>query len=829
MTVPQLGVSWTVARRVFRRGFEARLLAFVATVGLAVLVMWTLLQALSLSGEQQAERTLGTADGSAGFGLITPLQPGQRFERIGALRRSARLAGASAVDVHLSAPDIQVSSASAAGSLTSVTMVEAPWGARPYPGRYRLRQGRWPQRPGEVVLIDGDELPFPVKSIRILGGRAGLTVVGSGEDRYFREPSILSAQGTWQALSPSVLAEFRQVVAYPFVTWKGGEGGSVVSALGAAAVDPARRAEFEDTAVLRSALVDARSGSVLEQAPAGYLIPSIVLPPFAVLVMVLLMGARLQRAIDRMVACGANRRTAALGVTVAIAGWVVLASVVGAVVGHLLGRALAPAVAEWRGRPAGPIGLPVQEVLLLVGLTVLTALAGGIHLARSSGSERRPRRWPGRLRWARRAAAGICFIVAAQFAVRLDSSADGLVLSVLVLAGAVCLVPDLVRVMLTKLAHSVRRPQGRLALHRMLAAVDRVSSLSQVLVVVIGLALSYVVMLDTLSRTADESAIPSLLPGQIVTQDPGFLFGQVPLRFQQFVDQHPTVASKSRSVVYATATTRGGDVVATVAGGNGATVLALDSESDVAAALAVPALNDEQRATFRTGGILVPTPVPDATGTIQLTVDAGENTTRATVPAVHVAFPRIDWLRARAGIMSTSSVRRRGWPITQTGVLYTGIDAGDAEKIVESAIAAGLDPQWLTIARPPASPVPPVYMLLIQLGLVAIAVASMVALAYVQARSLRRSFGRLVSIGVTPTWCKTMLGIELAVALTIAVAVALLAAVLPAIVVSQRLPGFVLSVPWMRLLAIVAALAVVAAVATITGARHLRPVTVASD
>lgn len=143
-----LVLTLRLARRFLR---SRRLAATTVVVGLAALsavAMYVALSSLSLTAQQIADRDLGRFGATAGYGLVR-LAPGSDEPAV-MLRDAAVAAGADDATVVLVATDLEMASQS-----MGITLLETDWRAAPFPARFRLLAGRWPESAGEVVLADG--------------------------------------------------------------------------------------------------------------------------------------------------------------------------------------------------------------------------------------------------------------------------------------------------------------------------------------------------------------------------------------------------------------------------------------------------------------------------------------------------------------------------------------------------------------------------------------------------------------------------------------------------------------------------------------------------
>lgn len=790
----------------------------------SILCMWSLVQGLTLSQAQVADRDVGRSDGFVGYGLFQSLKPGMTLPTEAAILDAAHFGGATKAFVMLSSAGVQLSSAQRIGVTATVTMWEGPWTTLPFPKRFRLQSGRWPERPGEVVLVDGTDLPFAPGSSRILGDVSAMKIVGRADDRFNRAPSLLASPGTWALLPARRLSGYPALSTQPVLFWEGGAAESIVRRVSEVAVASSLRSEFEDSVFTRASLLHRRPRSSAAQAPAGYLIPAILMPPLTILFVVGLLRRRATKTIERLVSVGASRPVATWGLAIGAGGWFILGSLLGGLFGYIIGVASSTPVATHRGRPQGPIGTPWSALALHELLVVLSLAAAGIVWSR--------REWFGSTPKSRRSAVhvrrvtGILTIFAAVLLVaRLKSPVDGMVLTAVVLVAAVILVPDIVDWTLGHFVRWNQGPRSRLASRRMLAERSRVVALCQVAVVVLGSAVSYLMLLDSLIQTAGSRTSSAVSPGQVLTQDPGFALKPAPLAVQRLVSQHPLARNATRIELKSIAEVDGERIDMSVTSVDGQMVLAADDERDVAAILGMVNLTEMQTRVFRSGGLIVrdDASVVGADGQIQLVVQRNGRHTDVSLSSTRATFPRVDWLLGRIGILRSATVRQHGWPLTSIGTLFVGVGSDGPAKIRGAVIAAGLDPSAVMIYRRPPDPIPPTILTITGFGLALISILAIWAAAVAQGRALQGYVGRLMSLGLRPRWCRQVLLLQMLSAVGIAVVIVASTSVVPAAAVASRLDGFKLSVPWLQIILVVGLFVLVATIVTIASARTIRP------
>ena len=208
------------ARRFMRTRPMRRSAAIGFVTAAALMVVFVSLQGFSQSSEQVVQRDLGRFDARAGLGEGFGLGPGEAGATRAATTAADR-AGASDAMVLLESFDV----APAIGDPPPVTTFqEADWASRPFPDRYSLIDGRWPDKPGEAILTPSlADATKHDKVVPVLSGNEKLRVVGRVTDRYATASSkILAAPGTWRGLdAPGLATRYPTLQASPTLLWSG--------------------------------------------------------------------------------------------------------------------------------------------------------------------------------------------------------------------------------------------------------------------------------------------------------------------------------------------------------------------------------------------------------------------------------------------------------------------------------------------------------------------------------------------------------------------------------------------------------------------------------
>ncbi|MET8828135.1 hypothetical protein ABZX40_20950 [Streptomyces sp. NPDC004610] len=400
----QVRLVFRLARRLARGRALLRSTSTVFVAGLFVMAMFVVLKTLSLSGAQVADREMGRFDASVGYGSIV-LPPGDDTFADELLGR-VRGAGITDATVMLVVSDVQLD----VTPEREVAMLEADWTSSPYPKRYALQSGRWPNRPGEVVVTEtGDVRTSPGEALTVLGD-VRLTVVGTADDRHADTTNLLAASGTWATLDETLAEDHPVLRAQPFLLWSHAPPEHAVDAFTTAVRTWEQREEgtrgegtrVEDASPVADTLSlrgdRGAEGLWIEKTPAGYTVPAVLVPMGAVLLVFGLNDRHFRRTVDTLASLGLSRRTAAAGLTLAALMWSLVAATAGALAGLGTGVGARLVIAHLRQLPSGPVEGLGDPVLRLFVLIALTSLGAGLALARTRRpfAIRRPHRDIGR-------------------------------------------------------------------------------------------------------------------------------------------------------------------------------------------------------------------------------------------------------------------------------------------------------------------------------------------------------------------------------------------------------------------------------------------------
>jgi hypothetical protein len=287
----------------------------VVTVVVCFLVVaFSSLSALRLSGAQVLERDLGRYEAMAGFG-------------------AAQVPAGDAVLGSLAADVDGLGMAESFTSMTihglrlgerSVPAVEGDWTQNPFPDRYLLDEGRWPEAPNEVVVASGGAAASIVQvgdQLPMLSDRVSLRVVGVADDRFGADRSVLLLGfGSWATWPRDSTQASAALVAQPDVYSNGTQEIAVLRMLQdrlAPYRGTSSMAEFkttlEQSVATAPVLANLQGRSWIESNPAGYSIPVVVLPVLAVLLSFSLVRGLLASRTRTLVDLGLPTRPSRLG------------------------------------------------------------------------------------------------------------------------------------------------------------------------------------------------------------------------------------------------------------------------------------------------------------------------------------------------------------------------------------------------------------------------------------------------------------------------------------------------------------------------------------
>jgi hypothetical protein len=804
-----------------RRRLQPSLLSPLLVSGLFVVMVVTLFHSLTLTPRQVAERDFGRFDYSTTYAGID-IRPGQGGLTT-ALPRELGVRGVEDVAVTLTALDGGMLPGGSADD--DVRITEAAWAARPFGGRYTLTQGRWPKSPGEVVVVSPpSELRAVDRRLSLLSGRVMLQVVGVADDRYYSEPEVLSAPGTWGALDPRLLDDFPAFSATASLYWSGASPRRVLPAFSAAL---ARYSPLREQAITKR-LVDSTSSrqeSVadeprygLSDIPLVYSVPAIFLPILSVLLMIGLDSRWTRRTMRLLVQTGVTGWSA----TFAVFGYHVIRALVALVLGSCLGFGggiiVGQLIAHYGDVLVSTPQFPMTTVarILVVALPVL-GLAAFLHRRSVASSPEPPSTVPPRedatpdgyrLTWARHVLAAVAGGVAIFAVTRIDDSADAMMMAGAVAAVVLLTIPESVGVALRFMP--AQGPRMTLAKRRMVHDRLRVYVGVALVAAVVGAAGGFVTLLDSIIRSSEASTHAKVLPGQLMVAHAGSTMVPPPQKVLEAVEK----GTQTTLTPITLHQTLKGDEKVTVLEGGFAPLLAIDSVGEVER-LIDRSLEHEEVRTLERGGALVwesetyPGGAPASSALVRF-----DGSRTRQIPLLEVQVPAAGWRDGREGLILTSTARDLGVPTSAGAVVFAPLSPRQVSSALQTVRNRGLNLASALTYTEPEPPIPP-RTLRLSAGLLGGLVAGvLLLLSRAQASSLRSYAAQLVVIGLSPRWARMVLLLQLAGTLSLGLMLGGVIAVVPVVAFKLLEPALLISVPWLEILTLLTGLGLACVVTT---------------
>lgn len=817
-----------LGRRFMRSASLAASTWLMAAVSATVVASFIALSALALSDEQVAERDLGRFAYSSNLTNVATITPG-KASLVREIESAARAGGAIGPMAALTSNSVEP----AQPDPPTTWYTEADWVRNPFPRRYSLLDGRWPERAGEVVLVRtmaGTLAPLGGR-LNVLAGHEQFAVVGVSDDRYGDYHAILAAPGTFAGIGEAALRSFPELSAYPTLYWEGGGREGVTDALSVGLARALGRPRGEVAQVVgeftqdRAQAPSAESRPWIDRIPSGYAVPSLLLPILAALATFGLGGRRLQRSAELLVATGVRPGSAALALGAAAAGWLAISLAVGVGVGSAIGaigRLAIDLSPLWR-QPLSPFpGLadPVARmglstvVACVVGTVMLRfALAGGRRDRASSadGAERNERGYRRHMTHIRHGVAVLAACAAIWQVSRLDpGTVEPMLLATTIAVTVLLLAPEV----FGRALHALPKTEPRLRLVRKQFVHDRARGAITVaaLAAVLGLPLGYLVLFEAMIRTGESGLAPEVVPGQVLVSGIGGSLTPPPPTVLAVVSDrlgkdHPSVRLRYLGEL---------DALIEMQGSGPGVVLALDTADDIGRLLARP-LTSAERAALADSGLLV---WDGREGGERVLVSSAEGVGEVRLPSatarVHPA-----WQSGNDGVVLSATAERAGLPVSDGGVVFTGVSDADARQARQAILDAGLDPYQVRIYELPKLYVPEA-LFVAAAGLLLIVLLCSIAVSRAQVRTLRRYLGTLVAIGLSPSWARQVVLVQSAFLAAVATIVALALAIAPVVITAWRLEGFVLSIPWRVVGLVVVTFYVAVLLAALLSCRQIR-------
>lgn len=752
---------WRLARIGLRTSTPLRRSSLLIAVAFAALqVVVTCVSAFTLTAEQQADKDLGPfKQQTSTTVLLGDVVPGF-------LKAASAGVARQAPGSHVSLESTQIRPDSFAkryvqAPLETLRYLEDPDLRSAAPDRYTIMGGRWPQSPGEVVVSNAiaEALSDP-ETFTVLSQRATFRVVGTVQDAYVQHGDVMvAAPGTFETIPPASRGRaFQPVEAQLEVRFATATRPAQVEGI-AREVVPLLSGRSADNVSLQENLLT-RADAAVQPTPAfgsGQLAVSFVPLALVILVATALSAAQLRRSAQtttaRLVSIGVRPRVVLGSHLVAALLATSLAIAAGLTTGWLMALiARAWPLRDIAGQPLSPIvGLSAPSVWLAATTIVMVAIA----LAWPTGGTTIVARWASQLHlpMLRRTGAAVSAIGAVQ----IGGGPQSVTASYLALAAVVLLAPDLLRLLVRALPRNSPRP---FLAGRLLRTGGPGPGLATI-VVACCVALPTCVATQLVSKQASDasftySRVPShqiwvqnsgrgdvTAVADVVAAEPG-LDSPVTVRGVAFT------GPKSQGAYFTKAPSQGSS--------NGS-IMVVETASDLIKVLGNQAPSAASE-TVSGGGVLDFTNTAGDQQFLVSTSQGKEVLTTPPLPTLKVTPDRA--VRAQfGGAILLDTARELGLPVKPPSTyIFTDTTLNDVEDAVQAAVNAGYDSEFVQYQTPPPPPRLPTYAWAFLGCLLIAAVFVLLVVVRAQARHLRIYTERLVAIGLTPRWTRSVLLIQ---------------------------------------------------------------------
>lgn len=799
-------VAWRLARP-FIRSDAVRALPLALGIVIALLIAaQTCLSSLGLSQAQLVARDLGPFDGSAQI----PLALREDTQAVGDVVDALSAAGAEDPAWVLESMDLRLTG----GDGEVVQYREAAWASGSLGNRYVLLDGRWPSRPGEVVLTRPLAGAVSGGTVDVLSGTSTFQVTGTVEDHFVRTGrEILAAPGTWTGQDWAWIGKaFPSVAGSVTVLWHRLSSDEALEVIAATMnSDEEGLVTTALSLVDRSELLSEPDRSLADLYPTAYAVPAAFLPVVLTVLALAVGERRLRRAVGIFRMVGISARDATLATWGVGMASVVAAAVLGAVVGAFIGWAVRPVVAVFSPQPLSPFGLPVAGATQAIGLVALTCviMAGTAAVMQSQARAAmvtafaRPAASLGFLRHVLVAVTAVAVLWAGAHLRTLFDIVTMTVASTVLVA---LVTPTVMRILLRTFGET--SVLVRLAKRQMQDGGRRTTTAATVIAVTVGPALAMVTLLGSVQAGGSALSREGVGVDQVYLST-GSLFEPPP---DHVVDLAAAEAPGARAVaVYALGVEE--QMVTSRVDGLGL-VHAFDTVNDVAD-LCGGALTDDAR-TVLAGGVLYLG--EGSTGDGRLWAHSGQPASPG--PAASIACP--GWERDVAAVTLTETARNRGLPVHPSGTVLVGVTPDQVGRILGEIEDYGYP---VSLARHDAGaqamPIPMAAWLGVAVP-VALALGCAVVSGRAQVRALAVHLPVLRAIGLTSQWAQSVVRLQVVLVVAIGAALGLTAAAVPVVTAHLRLDDVNVVVPWVPAGALIVLVLAVAA-ATSLRVRHAGP------
>jgi len=710
-----------VSALMLRSALMRRIGVGMALVAATLVLASSVVGSLSLSNTQAVERDLGEFD----FGTQLPvaLKPGSVVPVVD-LAATAAAVVVSSGDLRLTEQPQQ-----------RLAFVEADWQANPFPLRYELVSGRWPQSPGEVATSR------PVSGTVHVLGDVPLRVVGQLLDRYDRHGfTVAAGLGTWSSWHVADLSiRFPNTLASPTYLWSG-DADAGLDVLTEVAAKHGVNAE-DARGQMSGLLLEREQYLATDKATAAKRFPLVL--GFPVAIVPLLAGvicgglaARWSRRVSTQLQqigvpqplTVASRILATLMATVA-------GAVVGCVVAAVAGWALRPLLDAAANQPLAPFAIGWGDMMLVLAGSLIGSLIGMF----SSGLVRAAKgvRFGAK---SRRVAAGIASLGLVS---QLAGPDDGIAMTVTysLLAVTVSLLsPDV----LTLLLESTKRRgmSTQLGAAMLMPRQGFVAALLAPLTLVISLSGGAIAITAGQLTAANAQLTASIPPGFAVlrtldTSSP--VPASIRTRFEE-------VTGLSNPVV-----SWGAGMKDLSRGFQGEPRL-FSSVTDIERWLGHP-LTAEQATALQSGALGLFGP---AEGKVAISPAEGR---WVDMTHVQIEAPK-EWAANYGGILLEPAVNRLRLNRVNEEITYASVSVDQQISVADAAARLGIDPGYIVFNKSPAPYSLPSSFRWALAALCVVAAGLMMILVTGQAKALRPQLAALKAIGIPQAWIAQVHGFQ---------------------------------------------------------------------
>lgn len=790
-----LGLFFLRAAPVRAAGLIAAIVAF------GLLAVFVTLQSFQLSGFQQADQVVGSADYSLQTGTFVRLgESGEVTDD--ALRAAILQAGAESPIIQYALYDgLTIES----GAATPTGYEEGAWQEKPFPNRLSVQDGRWPENSSEVSVSSVLSRDYPVGSkIELFDGTWSLTVVGVVHDDFSRRASTLfGISGAWNDLAgmDGAVAERYGSAANRTLYWTGGDPDLVVSAVSdvLSASEGAQTKDLMLQQLQSRAELESRTSSPLIEFGLG----SLIAPFAASLVGAILATRFINRIRAVMLSVGIARGRTRASALFAVATSLALGLVLGSGVGVATGYALRPILDVMSERAIGPVH-DLEGMLIGLGLaslaggglgTLLNSVRQSIGARQMIASNRAP------AHYVVLPVLGLILFVVGYVTAQSAQSTDQMILSGICFAfGGVALLPLILELLV------FRDPEfmpALLATRRLRADIRQSGWVTATVSALLVVAFAASTLIASAIATVNDSNLSTVPPGQIYLTPPDDLPAtsaeDLTLQIARYLDLVPMSFY----------TADGGVELL-----DGSTVV-VESVSDLEELTGVN-FSAADRKLLEAGGT-IRTKGPDVP---EVTFGSSDGKMHVISAAVQEALSSN--YRNLDGFILRSTAESNGIALVHETRVFLNASSDQLARAQDAAIELGFNSEWLSVNETPDVFSEPVEARIAAGTISGLAVAIMIFFVLSATRLLRANLSTLRAVGAGTRWLVGVLLFQITTVLAVAMFGAALAAV-TGMFATIQVSGLDLTlvVPWQSLAVTLVTLLLGTGIATIVASKGL--------